>query len=412
MKPLQGVVLYKRHSRTCLISKLDIPGRDKRYQMDCECVVWVTGRTPDGQPIARQSTGQTTCELAERVVNAKLARLAATSEPHEDHGFTVAQCIEKFIESRSQAVGERTIGQFRVALGRLQTYLERQGIRYMLDVKADHLESFKTAGLPREMKSTTRSQTDNKIRTFLKAAYRREWTKELLTAKTDAVRAVYEQKDPYDDDEVTAILDEALELDGGTRGYAAKPKTFRLLLELMLETGMRVGDAVLFDPGKLVRSEVSWVYTFTPQKQKRNERLKTTDAYIPAELKTRIDECDWLSPNGPFMYGSTHNAARRLGQAVYERMQSIGKRKEIADCRPHRLRDTFAVRKLLSGVPLEDVSRALGHASVTTTETYYAKWVPARKLKLERTLAGAIVNGGSNALRDADHHASSPAKLP
>ena len=39
-----------------------------------------------------------------------------------------------------------------------------------------------------------------------------------------------------------------LKLNGGTHGYAKQPKTFRLLLELMLETGLRVGDAVRFDP--------------------------------------------------------------------------------------------------------------------------------------------------------------------
>ena len=50
------------------------------------------------------------------------------------------------------------------------------------------------------------------------------------------------------DDEVDAILKESELLNGGTHGYAAKSATFRLLLELMLSTGMRVGDAVCFDP--------------------------------------------------------------------------------------------------------------------------------------------------------------------
>jgi integrase len=57
-----------------------------------------------------------------------------------------------------------------------------------------------------------------------------------------------------------------------------------------------------------------------------------------------------------------------------------------------RLRDTFAVRKLLAGFQLEDVSRLLGHSSVKVTETYYAKWVPRRKLRLERLLAEPLVN--------------------
>jgi integrase/recombinase XerD len=40
----------------------------------------------------------------------------------------------------------------------------------------------------------------------------------------------------------------------------------------------------------------------------------------------------------------------------------------------HRLRDTFAVDLLGKGVPLEEVSKLLGHESIKTTEQHYAKW--------------------------------------
>src|SRR5271156_2063029 len=77
---------------------------------------------------------------------------------------------------------------------------------------------------------------------------------------------------------------------------------------------------------------------------------------------------------------------------VYERLQAVGKACGVDACRPHRLRDTFAVRLLTKGVPLEDVSRLLGHASVAVTEKYYAPWVASRKLRLERLLSEALVN--------------------
>src|SRR5579863_8204022 len=81
---------------------------------------------------------------------------------------------------------------------------------------------------------------------------------------------------------------------------------------------------------------------------------------------------------GPFWYGTGLDPTA-LAQAVYERMQAIGKRTGVTVCRPHRLRDTFAVRALLRGMQLEDVSRLLGHTSVKVTETYYAKWIGSRK---------------------------------
>jgi integrase len=158
----------------------------------------------------------------------------------------------------------------------------------------------------------------------------------------------------------------------------------------MLETGLRVGDAVSFDPRLLTRGESLWIYTFAPQKKKRTEKPRLLEAYLTDEMKTRIDECEWLSMRGPFWYGAGTDPTP-LAQAVYERMQSIGARAGIPDCRPHRLRDTFAVRKLLVGMQLEDVSRLLGHSSVKVTEAYYAKWVASRKRRLERLVAEFLV---------------------
>jgi site-specific recombinase XerD len=49
----------------------------------------------------------------------------------------------------------------------------------------------------------------------------------------------------------------------------------------------------------------------------------------------------------------------------------------------HRLRATFAVDLLSKGVPLEHVSKLLGHKSVTTTERQYAKRVKGRQDRLD-----------------------------
>ena len=92
----------------------------------------------------------------------------------------------------------------------------------------------------------------------------------------NTVKAVYEQKEPYTDVEIEAILEQSLLLNGGTHGYAKRPKTLRLpLLELMLETGLRVGDAVSLIRGRSTSEGQSlWIYTFAPQK-KRHRKAQT-----------------------------------------------------------------------------------------------------------------------------------------
>ena len=67
------------------------------------------------------------------------------------------------------------------------------------------------------------------------------------------------------------ILEAAENLNGGTTGYAKNGKTFRLLIELMLETGLRVSDAVKFNPAKCQKSKFLWIYSFNPRKAKKNE---------------------------------------------------------------------------------------------------------------------------------------------
>jgi integrase len=52
-------------------------------------------------------------------------------------------------------------------------------------------------------------------------------------------------------------------------------------------------------------------------------------------------------------------------------------------------RDTFAVEMLLAGVPIDQVSILLGHASVRVTEKHYSPWVRARQDQLEKSMQSA-----------------------
>jgi integrase/recombinase XerD len=383
----QTVVLYKRHTPNCKVHKSRLPHAARRFWMECGCPIWIVGRTPRGDLVPRQSTGFSDLAPAEAV----RASLISQGKDESVHGPTVAECVERYIASRRHELGETTVGQYRVLLDRLTTFCVARRALYMRNLTADLLETFKTEGLPEDMADTSKATSVSKLRCFLRAAYRREWIKESLREKVTTHRAVYEQKEPYSDEEVEKILDEALELNGGTHAYAKHPKTFRLLLELMLETGMRVGDAIRYDPSVALKGEHLWIFTFVQQKRKKTDQPKPLETYLSDRLKIAIDECEWLSEKRPFLYGAFKNKSY-LANEVYYRMQTIGERCGVEDCRPHRLRDTFAVRKLLAGFQLEDVSRLLGHSSVKVTETYYAKWVTSRKRRLERLVAESLVN--------------------
>jgi integrase len=385
-----GLTLFKRHNPSCLVHKKKIAKELRKLWMECGCPIWVEGRTPGGDIVPRQSTGEVKLKRAEAVKAMLLTQSSPVETGSVDHGPTIADCVKRYLVSREAEIGEKTLGQHRLVLDRLINYCIEQRAIYMSDLTVDLLENFKTEGLP-TAESTTKATWIAKLRKFLKEAYRREWVGESLREKVTTHKAVYSQKEPYTDEEVDLILEEALRLDGGTHGYAGKPKTFRLLLDLQLETGMRVGDAIQFDPAVVVKGDHLWVYSYYPQKQKKNEVPKLVDAYLSDKLKTGIDNCDWLSKSRPFAWGDFENPHYLAGE-VYYRMQAMGVRCGVKDCRPHRLRDTYAVRMLLDDVTLDELSRLLGHSSVKVTEMYYARWCRSRRTKLESRVAKTRMN--------------------
>ena len=323
----------------------------------------------------------------------KLRALDLETKDTVAHGPTIKSCIAKFLEGHMDNIGPETLEHYTRTLGRFETFAEGRNKFFIREVDVDLLEDFKIRGFP-TMRSTTKSTAMGKLVCFLKEAYRRGWTTEALAQKVKPVKAVYEQKLPFTDAEVELILNQAEKMEVGEGGYAAQPKTFQLLLKLMLETGLRVSDAIRYDPRRCKKSKHFWIYTFEVQKRRKGDKPKVSHVYLTEELKTAIDDAVWLSERYPFAYRAFVGHPQEI--KVYNRMQIIGKACGVENCRPHRLRDTFAVRTLLKGMALEDVSKLLGHATISVTEKFYAAWVPARQDRLEGLLSKALVDTGSD----------------
>ena len=56
--------------------------------------------------------------------------------------------------------------------------------------------------------------------------------------------------------------------------------------------------------------------------------------------------------------------------SVEDLVRRIGKRVEVAGVHPHRFRRTCATMALKRGMPIEQVSKMLGHEQLTTTQIY------------------------------------------
>lgn len=291
--------------------------------------------------------------------------------------MTISQAIIKYNERREKELSYTARRQFAVVLGWLVEYCERQGKSQLSDLTVDLLESFKIEGMPAILLDSSRSTYTAKLRAFISECERLGWISSRLADRIRPHRHEHEQTQPFSDSDVNMIL-------------ANADPIHACLFDLMLETGLRVSDAIQYNPLKLIRGEQGlWVYSYQMTKHKRFTACPFYEVFITHKLKEWIElnRSEWRSIDLPFR--SKHSLHADYVR-IYNKMQSIGKAAGISDCRPHRLRDTFAVRCLLKGMSVDDVSRLLGHSSVTMTERAYAAWVPARTRRLEKIVAQSL----------------------
>lgn len=157
---------------------------------------------------------------------------------------------------------------------------------------------------------------------------------------------------------------------------------------LMRWSGLRIRDAVTLERHRL-HGDSLLLY-----------QAKTgTPVYVP--LPPHVVELLEDVPPGPkpnpryFFWSGNGNPKSAVAnwQRSYRRLFKLADiRKpdgELKRCHPHMFRDTFAVEMLLAGVPIDQVSLLLGHASVKITEKSYAPFVKARQLQLQESVRNA-----------------------
>src|SRR5262249_28155374 len=102
--------------------------------MDCDCPIWIHGRTPTGDIVPRQSTQFSDLKSAEALRGSLMARVQSDSVT----GPSLSECIEKYLTTREQDLDPRTLNQHPLALHRLRRFLEAQKIVHIREMTVDH----------------------------------------------------------------------------------------------------------------------------------------------------------------------------------------------------------------------------------------------------------------------------------
>jgi len=164
---------------------------------------------------------------------------------------------------------------------------------------------------------------------------------------------------------------------------ASRSRDMALLLRLMLETGLRRGEALALQWGDvdLERGEVrvwrAWAKVgskgaFTPLKTPTAKRVVPLPLGLLRRLKARKEELlERLNPeevDGLHLVGGVRPVDP---DAFNHYLRRLAEKAGLGRVRVHDLRHTWATLALSRGIPLEVVSERLGHASPTITLNVY-----------------------------------------
>ena len=401
--PLLSV--YTRHHPDCRNAG------DKNWRR-CTCPKWIWGSL-NGRFIRQsarthrwEEAEELRRELAERLPpsrNSTLAPPAPAGEREQEippaevlpatpkkPRVTIKAAVDAYIaDTMSRNVAAAT-------LDKLETIFRKQflawsliqGFEYIDEIDLDALlnirNTWSDAALAKQKKQS-------RAIGFFWACVRRRYLIENPAIGLGRIKVVQVPTDYFPADEFQRNLD-ATDIYGDPRGGFISVEDLRIRLRimtlLMRWSGLRIRDAITLERHRL-HGESLLLY-----------QAKTgTPVYVP--LPPHVLEALESLPPGPrpnpryFFWsgnGSPKSAVANW-QRSYRRLFELanirrpdGERKR---CHPHMFRDTFAVEMLLAGVPIDQVSLLLGHASVKITEKSYAPFVKARQIQLQESVRNA-----------------------
>jgi len=307
---------------------------------------------------------------------------------------TVDSAVHAYIsDARSRGLGEDTLRKLETIFRKqFLVWCGVQGFVFIDEIDLDVLRRFRSTWKDAPLSG---QKKQNRIIGFFWACMRRGYIKENPILGLGKIKVVHVPTDYFPRDEFQNILD-AISLYGDPRGGFIPLEDLRARLRamtlLMRWSGLRIRDAITLERHR-IQGDSLLLY-----------QAKTgTPAYVPLPpyLVQALENLPPSpKPNPRYFFWSGNGKPK---SAVADLQRSYRRLFELADirrpdgerkrCHPHMFRDTFAVEMLLAGVPIDQVSLLLGHASVKVTEKSYAPFVKARQLQLQESVRNAWLVG-------------------
>jgi site-specific recombinase XerD len=347
------LTLFRWHTKQCHY--------DSRHEKRCTCPIWFDWSMPNGKRL-RKSLGLRDWQAAQR----RAREMEADGITSSGEAVTILKAIEDFERDVENNIEASTLKQYKILLTRLNAFCQSHGYVFLKQLGVVQVREFRTSWdtwSPR-----TSGKHIERLKRFFNWCVENGWiqaspAKPLKTPKVGETDVV-----PFTEEEVEKIL-QACEAYQG-------PNKARLIVltEMMLATGLAIGDASTLSKAKIAKSHAGYSVEL--------RRMKTGSAVscpIPNDLAKAILALDG---DTPFWSGKSDlEDITKNWRKIYARIfKAAG-----INGHPHQFRHTAAKRLLVKGVSAVFVASVLGD-SEEIVRRHYSKWIPERQAAVDKAI--------------------------
>jgi integrase len=367
------LVIFRRHLNDCRKGR----AREDRASTGCNCPIHAAGSL-GGQRL-RVSVNTRSWERAQKLVRDAETRGSWNVPLPEPPPGSVAvfDACKRFIEdAQARNLRPSSISNLAGFTANLIDFCNRYGKHHITDLTIDDLAAWRGEWT---LRPGTAAKYIGYLRHLFRFAISREWL-----ARNPALALKPPKNNAAPTMPLTAA--EIEQLHQALPGYLQKQHAHAhgnaavsdhiprlgVLLRIVEHSGLRWGDATGLSVEQLDGDRL---------RLRTAKSGQTVSVPLPPEVLTQLQGLSLLRGRYFFWRGGHLDSATGDYRRSFQALAEFAGIKERVH--PHRLRDTFACRLLLAGVPLERVSKLLGHSSIKTTERAYAPWIREMQEQLE-----------------------------